>query len=138
MRPGFGNKLNRAGSVKDNQGLHRFCEDSIFCFIQQPFVPFILLLPCDIEFFAGLLPKMGQRAAYLLVTALSIAFLATITFASSNMLWLGTIMTSTAMGIPMILVYSAVPAGSVLMILYLAWDCYITLRSHEEKEDARC
>ena len=91
-----------------------------------------------IEFFAGLLPKMGQRAAYILVTALSIVFLVAITVASSNMLWLGTIMKSTALGIPMIMVYSALPVSAVLMIFYLAWDCYTTLHSHGEDEEAEC
>ncbi len=91
-----------------------------------------------IEYFVGLLSQTGQRLAYLLVTALCVLFLGVIAYASSNMLWLGSIMKSTAMGLPMILVYSALPACSVLMILYLVWDCFTTLRGAPQGGDATC
>lgn len=74
-----------------------------------------------IDFFIRLLPGAIQRYIPVLTNTICIVFLATLIYSSSKMINIGLIMKSTALKIPMVLVYGALPACSILMIIYLVW-----------------
>ncbi len=93
-----------------------------------------------IDFFVNILPRRLRRFTAALVDAACIAFLLIVLTASQPLLKIGLTMKSTALHIPVILVYGALPLCSVLMILYFLAGIVADLRGGHDGEggQGRC
>ncbi|GGE41344.1 hypothetical protein GCM10007276_18430 [Agaricicola taiwanensis] len=72
-----------------------------------------------IDFLPAMLPLPLARVAMVLIAAVTIAFLAVLAWGSLPLLRLGTMQTSSAMHLPMWVMYSCLPAGAFYIALEL-------------------
>jgi TRAP-type C4-dicarboxylate transport system permease small subunit len=87
-----------------------------------------------IDFFVELLPSLGYRTVKVLVNIACLLFLAGIVYYSWDILRLGMILKSSAMRIPMIIVYSAIPLCCALTGIYLVRESAHIIKGNTEKK----
>jgi len=86
-----------------------------------------------IDFFVDLLPSLGYKTVKILVNIVCLLFLTGIVYYSWDLMRLGMMMKSSAMRIPMIIVYSAIPFCCVLTGIYLIWESAHIIKSDTGK-----